>query len=431
MRRPTRLAANLLASVAVFMGASACSSVSPREAPSETGPSAGASIGSVRSQELVDEALRPMWELVEGDGENSPGYARATVDIDRLTVEIMWKGEPPAKVRALEGINESGVRITIVDVPYSQGDVTAAADKILALGRAGEIPRPTEVSSNDRFDGLRVGLQPTDASKVDQARLAEQLKALTGIPAAIFVGEKRVLLSRQNDNSPWYGGGAMRRGPSGRCSVGFATTASTGADRMISAAHCDVTGNLAWNDGTNVDDFTLGGGDVWVQLADRDSMAIDPVGESAGWVHGGPWNATVSHPRYHVKVGSKYQNAVGDSVCTSGANSGEWCSLRITHVNVRLECLPDEPGSPFCTLHSAVSPCCDRAAAVQGDSGGPVYALRSDGRVSARGTISQGENQVTCPSTASGLDEGCFSTVWFSPINPILDRWEQTIQTTP
>lgn len=63
----------------------------------------------------------------------------------------------------------------------------------------------------------------------------------------------------------------------------------------------------------------------------------------------------------------------------------------------------------------------------RGDSGGPMYIKRADGRVGARGIIIHGENVVTCGSTAEPTT--CYSTVHGVGIHRLLARWGVTIET--
>jgi hypothetical protein len=215
---------------------------------------------------------------------------------------------------------------------------------------------------------------------------------------------------------------------------------SAGEGRLLSAGHCDLNQagtallDTAWNDG-NGDRLTEGGPDVWVdedQVDGTDSLVMDPVGGTQGKIYRGPWDATLNDL---VSVGSAYQNAVGDQVCTGGANSGEHCGPTfITDVNVRVV------GCIFtfwtCRFHR-IQNYAGATIGVNFDSGGPVFAVRADGRVSARGIINAGHRgyESTCPPPATiryyYLSHTCYLAIYMSPITTILTRWVKDIETSP
>ena len=217
----------------------------------------------------------------------------------------------------------------------------------------------------------------------------------------------------------------------GKCSVGFAAVTSGGAGRLLSAAHCDSTGNVAWTDG-NGDPLTNGGADVSVQGPTLDSMRMDPVGGTAGWVHGGPWNATSSTSRYHLKVAATGVNSVGDLICTSGMNTGENCNAQVIAVGVQRAC-PTPFNASQCTYDELQSFGSFYAIIAKGDSGGPVYRPRSDGRVNASNIISGApmDATVNCPSSMAYPGNTCFYQARVTPIRPVLTHWDLTIETTP
>ncbi len=126
-----------------------------------------------------------------------------------------------------------------------------------------------------------------------------------------------------------------------------------------------------------------------------------------------------SEPRYHLRVAGHSNNNIGDLVCTSGANSGEHCSLRVTNDAVLWPC------NGYTCSGSKAEPATATVAAVGGDSGGPVYSNRADGRVTARGITSAVSHAVPCPLTA--VHPGYFSNTTYKkcgqksttiPLNP-------------
>lgn len=193
----------------------------------------------IHNQQLIDEATEPMWALVKGEGDDSYGYARATVDQEALTATIQWKRPIPEALQALSGVTPSGVRINIVSVPYSQHDLNVIASKVRQSAKLSGITHLPSVMANEDFDGFDVGYSVEDLKNLDIGSVAKNLTDLTG--AKISVGKRpydfQGASGRQDDSKPWYGGGAMIG--QAFCSTGFSVRTSSGSGRLLSAAHCD------------------------------------------------------------------------------------------------------------------------------------------------------------------------------------------------
>jgi hypothetical protein len=201
----------------------------------------------------------------------------------------------------------------------------------------------------------------------------------------------------------------------------------TGFGRLLTALHCGDC-DIAWKDGHH-DPLTNGGTDVDCHARD-DSQLIDPIGGTDGWVHGGPWDATSTNSRYHLKVAAATSSFFGEFVCSSGANSGEHCGTLSTKNSniVTWGC-----GSGTCHGWQASKPGSPpEANVVGGDSGGPVYHPRDDGRVGARGVIWGGAINGSCGSVRFAVTN-CFKEVWFNDIVDITtyDWTTVTVETTP
>lgn len=157
---------------------------------------------------------------------------------------------------------------------------------------------------------------------------------------------------------------------------------------------------------------------------------MDPVGTTSGWVHGGPYNASGTHSRYRLKVAGASRAQFQDQICTSGANSGEHCYLEVKDTAIRTwDC-----GGAICSGFRAAdiddaAPW--RVAAVSGDSGGPVYIQRDDGRVGARGIMQGVSGTGSCTSPTFESYDACGASVYFVDILRLEDTWGVTVQTTP
>ena len=376
----------------------------------------GAPAGGVEpsAQERVDAVADQIW-----GASDTRGLAGVRVDAGTLTVQAWWKGKAPADVSSLVTSSATGVRVSILPARFSASEMSAASQRVFA-GAHARTYRVAVVHLPDDGSGIGVTLQRGSmGAQSDAARVA--ISADAGIPVTLSEGDMSVTTSRQDDSSPWFGGGAMKLNPNGYldCSTGFSVLTTGGYGRLVSAAHCDTSGSAAWYDGAG-DQLSLGGSYV-MNHPKYDSMLIDPVGGTGGQVHGGPWNATSANARYHLKVAGAGGNSTGDKVCTSGANSGEHCNLTVKG-KINFEC----PGSNVCAGWYAEAS--SGVATVGGDSGGPVYANRSDGRVGARGVIHGGAGDVPCPSMAAPTNK-CLRQVFYVPILDVLSTWGVEIET--
>jgi hypothetical protein len=359
---------------------------------------------------------------------NGVGLASIVLNSEKSRLDVYWKS-PPSELKRLDGTTVDGLEVHVNPARYSKDELSKAADKLLDLARSGRIPRISSVALDTAGKGLTVETSADTQTRFGSAGLVDIYRKATGVSTVVEIKDAPQPTTRQNDSSPWYGGGLIRHpgfnppndlDPYSFCSVAFAAVNPSGYGRLLSARHCDPSGNVAWDDGAG-DPLTLGGSDVWVRAVD-DTMLFDPIGGTGPYVHGGPWNATSSHSRYHLKVGGSARAVKGQNVCTSGANSGEHCSGLIVDDDVVWDCFGVNCHGFRATRGSSV-------ATVGGDSGGPVYQQWSDGRVSARGVIFGGLDNVSCGNVRFAVSN-CYGTVYFNDITGIERAWNVRVETT-
>jgi hypothetical protein len=360
---------------------------------------------------------------------NGVGLASIVLNSTKSRLDVYWKG-PPSALRRLDGTTVDGIEVHVHPAPYSKDELSKTADKLLDLARSGSIPRISTISLDTAGKGLTVETSADTQNRFGSARLVDIYGKVTGVPTVVKINDAPQPTTRQNDSDPWFGGGLIRDpgfnppndlDPYSFCSVAFAAVTTSNYGRLLSARHCDPSGNVAWDDGAG-DPLTRGGSSVNVRAVD-DTMLIDPIGGTGPYVHGGPWNATSSNSRYHLKVGGSARAVVGQSVCTSGANSGEHCSL-IVEDDVVFDC-----AGVNCHGFRATRDAIGTVATVGGDSGGPVYQQKSDGRVSARGVIYGGLDDVSCGNVRFPVGN-CFGIVYFNDITGIERAWNVKVETT-
>lgn len=375
----------------------------------------GHSVSEAATAEALDVVVAQVLAITERSG-----FANVAIDIPTKTVTVRWKGDQPPELAALTAqVLEGGIHVVVEAALYSEEEIMDAG-RLLRSEFAGEPWRPTLWHGTPERDALIVGVHTSVLDAIGGDVLAERFEQVAGMPVQVVVGDV-VPLSRQDDASNWSGGaGIIKSTTGGFCSTGFAVL--DGAyGRLLSAAHCDPTGNTSWYDGTGSDIFTYGGSYVDAREQDWDSLLIDPVGGTQGKVYVGPWYSTTKR-----SVAAASPTADGDSVCTSGANSGEHCGTVIDR-QVSFDC-----GLYVC-YGSLASNSNQNVMGVHGDSGGPVYGYNADGRVRAKGIISSGwpGAYTTCPSTAHPSGPDCYYSIAYVGINPLLSFWGVSIETSP
>ncbi|MBM0258124.1 S1 family peptidase [Micromonospora sp. 4G55] len=169
------------------------------------------------------------------------------------------------------------------------------------------------------------------------------------------------------------------------------------ARQILSAGHCGSNGQVAYDGGGPTNTM----GPIINDNNPRDTLMIRVA--AAGRIYTGPYNAATS-----IGVGGAASDYVGNYVCAGGASSGEHCNVRVSVVNQFIN-VGYVIGPVTQANHVTAGAC----AAAPGDSGGPVYSYRSDGRVDARGTISAG---VTGTAVCPGVFANGSSTVWYAPL---------------
>jgi len=248
--------------------------------------------------------------------------------------------------------------------------------------------------------------------------LAQRLERAAGVPVRPMMVTDHVqstAASRGDDAAPWHAGGAMAsKDGTDYCTTGFSVVTGAGHRRIVSAAHCNERVGSLVRDGAGE---RLG--TVTNRSTDLDAQLIDPVGspETAKATFGGPWNATHVNDRYRFQVGGVQRPAVGQTICSSGAVTGEHCAT-IRATDIAWSC-----GDTTC--HGFRASRSDGGVVVGGgDSGGPMYAV-IDGKAYARGMIDGGSNRRSCGSTS--VPTQCFSYVYGIPMVDILDHWNARI----
>ena len=335
-------------------------------------------------------------------GNYPDAFGGIVVNPATLTLDLWWTGGEETDVT--RKIRQAAPEVTLRwhEATYSRNELLTRIEKTRSDMRDVQFAFP-------RQDGSGVVVTHTSDTDVDADAIAKAL----GVPVIVAVEGKSVEDNggRQQDTAP-HNGGAMLIHGSAICSTGFSVVDGANNGYLLSAAHCDTTGNWAWDNGAGTQ-LTPGGSAVSVVLS-LDSMLINPVGGTSGYVYSGGVNSTDRRA-----VSGTATNNVGESVTLSGANSGEHTGLNIVNDAYSATC-----NGYSCTLIRANGANNDEVSA-GGDSGGPVYHIKGDGGVTAKG-IDHGHvgdlaQQYCTPQKYPG--NACGDNVIYAPIRPVIDAW--------
>lgn len=373
-----------------------------------------------------------------------PMDLQASVDWDSGTILVAAKPPIADDVEAVDGMSVAGLHVSVQPAKFSPADYEEAIRKISAIESSARVPTDRVQSFNLPPDGSYIEASVANLPSLSTTVVSDLRSALAdagGTSVKLANAEEMTYTSRNNDGDPWIGGAVMRHnvasnGLVARCTTGFAVLDGVNG-RLLSARHCTDDGNdpfglnlhplWTWRDGVDEEDLSNGNNNQQSGSI-LDSLLIDPVGGTNGVVYGGDWDATSSGTsRYRMSVSGAGSTFVGEHVCTSGAMTGEHCSLTVIAHN-------DTPCTsvPSGTCHGwNVENYLGKVAVGEGDSGGPVYADTSSDHVGARGILSRGFDnfEVPCGAGGSRIPTTCYSKAYFVGINDLLTYWNVNIET--
>lgn len=408
MRQRSRYAGVVLASGILVMSAAFA------HADSET-PDAAASEPPTESS-ITHDALSDVAAELNAY-EDAPGFAGVFIDQERKTVTLRWAGEVPAEVLA-KSVDRGGVLVEVSPAEYSEEELVRNSGALMRASlRVSGQKRITMVSPTDDRSGLIATVDPTWSLSPKESSEWE-LSLDLPIPVKYEIADSPgglQNLSRTDDSPPWQGGAFSKlSATAGHCTTGFAVLTNSGEGRILTAAHCYNVG----------DTITDGVGQVIgravAEQRTNDALLIDPVASPAtiGKVFTGPHNSNTFR-----WVGGATAPTVGESVCASGSVSGERCGS-IVQTKVSAYC--SDNNAYVCVGFLSAK---DGHLSANGDSGGPIFVKRSDGRAGGRGVIAGGINPTACTGTMR-KPSPCYSKVFSVGIHKILDgSWNLSIET--
>lgn len=357
-------------------------------------------LAEMRAQQRLHPAAQLLLEAAVGLPPDS-GFAGVGYEGDGVT--LYYKGALPPEMAAAVAGARRGAPVTVkvavhsrAELERAQAVLTATVERehgdIQAIGVAGDgsglaIERmaPATAAAMRATLAAKRGLTSTNADAI-LSRLG------LGVPVTVTTapGPIEQLASRENDFSPWNGGGQYEtwRGLERRsswCTTGFGVWRGS-QSYVLTADHCMSSPDRAYNGhfgGCCFEEI----GPVYLSNWDKDILLINARG-SALMFDGGVnsnWTKTVHSWGYRVNT---------ELLCTSGSRSGVICGDKTNPYEWNTYGC-DSDGDCF-TMHdmARADNINGQCVGVGGDSGGPVFALDGNG-VRAKGVIS-GKNSSNC-----------------------------------
>ncbi|MFI9724574.1 S1 family peptidase [Streptomyces sp. NPDC052396] len=427
-----------------------------------------------QKQRVLDQIAGDITDgLSEYDRARIPGFTEIEIDPDHNHLQLHWKGTPSQRVQSILAHLPHGVTAETVLARYSKAELHVARNKLLKDGkpavlRPSSTPDPiriTSISGANDGSGLEITYdEDRDTDRRDQkdplarderstrtSKIKTLTDRLTGINTLVTYkplsadpsagigkaqphsanGAAAGKAIRKHDAPPWYGGSALKNPSGGICSSGFAVTDSHGNHMLTTAKHCDAKDGhwRTWE----------GGDDVGVSDHLQSNARVDTVGialhdPADGYLYDEEANRTDGYAKPVTGYG---HNNVGDYVCTDGANGGVHCSIVLSKTDVGVTGA-DGGYRPVTDLGYATDWPSHGVAAVNGDSGGPVFVGANNWTTDeARGTITALDRTVTCPSELNPgtvLDghqrkPWCLAGVYYVPIYQTLHDLKWTLNT--
>lgn len=376
---------------------SASAAITPAAAgPPESArhPSGLTLVGPAVEVEQIPEALSESLGEAERLAEENPkDFGYAWVDREKGSV-VLDAVSPRGRALAAEMQTRRGQgrgRPEVRAVRKDQATLEDLKHEVIDLG--GPLREDGAWRSEVDPENGRVVLTVTGLS---DASAAELVRRYGTEQVAVRVDPDRPevdVQSRTNDTSPFYGGARINT-PVGGCSNAFSWYSGT-TSYMLTAGHCASSGGSISTPAMAMGLVTATSRENWHSTAGTQYLTGQSVyrGDIALIHVPSPRSTTARMFRGDINssssalVGEMWSRRPqsGDQYCTGGTRSGEVCGWTVDAARV------DIRYSSGAVVRNAVSSRSKQGWCTRpGDSGGPVYTVRPDGKVAAKGIISGG-----------------------------------------
>ncbi|MFK3983815.1 hypothetical protein ACI2K4_25975 [Micromonospora sp. NPDC050397] len=296
-------------------------------------------------------------------------------DVERAQRMVdQGRGAAPALAR-------DSVAVEIRPAKYARPELERAVRQLFAEADRWKTTDAEIYSIVPRADGSGLEVRGDDP-----VRLSGLLRASTGLDespvaladVAVVAGQRIHALNRDNPSPPYPGGIPIRWDwePWGwDCTAAFGLYRPGGPEYLLTADHCQyVPGD-------------------WVEDANGDTVGVvreENIFYDAALIEtdAAPYTYVNQDLLFPVRGAAWSWN--NELVCHSGRTTVNRCDIRVTNESIyyRLK----EDGNLRLGVEGRI--CTGCLVGDRGDSGGPVWSLRSDGYLSARGIISGGSGEL-------------------------------------
>ncbi|MFE2939938.1 hypothetical protein ACFXKG_12890 [Streptomyces sp. NPDC059255] len=379
-----------------------------------------------RQDALLDAAKSIRAAVAQNPRSNFSGIK---LTVEESVLDLYWKGAVPAEVKSLvtrlNALGESAVRLN--PARFSLAELNHEVEQVMARPDT-SFGKAVKAAPLHDGSGLNVAVDGTGAplgARADQQLVPSAASGIdTEVPVSLEVAPEPAPVDRMDDSSPYWGGALMiNTTGSNACTSAFGVRRnSDGTTRVLTAAHCGKTGDN-WVDG-GYDTMGKAEGN-WPAY---ETQLINTPGGAAVW-HGSVQSDQTSGSDATSKTVKGWAfPEVGQQVCTSGSFSGSRCVVKVTRNNVTLNMGGLMiPGMVQAEQQGRTN------AAGNGDSGGPVYGVRSDGgaTATASGIISAIDTNtaVTCTGVPTGGGRTCAWRMFYVNIQNAMSISRTTINT--
>lgn len=272
-------------------------------------------------------------------------------------------------------------------VKYSLAQLEAARDEVLTLtdlpGAASLVSAYVDASNNRVL--VESSTASTELRQALAAKYGSDRVALYHRPDAVPSVKK----NREKDASPFAGGGGFYG-----CTSSFGWV-HQGKSYILTAGHCtslnetisNATGTMGkvtadnWNNSKG--SVKWNGQSYYSGDASTIKMAAGKASSTLVY-KGGP-----NSNSYRVVTDKWGPSGNGDRYCVSGKVTGEMCGFKVIAANITHKY---SDGTVLRNMHKTYRRGnCTRG----GDSGAPIYTIRSDGSIAAKGVLSGGSSNTS------------------------------------
>lgn len=315
-------------------------------------------------------------QAVARPGTGHDGFVEVWINADQNLVTVYWHGPVPADINNLFASLRKRMRVDVAAARYSSAQLQQTVNQVMHGSYRAQVVVAGPLPDGS---GVQVGVSgAVPAAITAQAITAQQLFGVS-VPVRVWPGASSHNLSRNNDQSPFWGGAVLNTGDD--CSTGFGVHSTVDSRvYMLTDAHCGVVGQS----------FTNGTGSATLGIMTHNSAKHDDAmieTDAGNAYYDGPGIDNGDTGNFKLVAGQA-PSAVGEWLCESGAIGGVKCGLQVACLNQQIGSNVNVAfASPISGNRCNPGAFSESSFPVGGDSGGPVFATAANNKVTALGIV--------------------------------------------